>query len=311
LPPRGHSLLGKKCTEMGGYIRVLVGKKDGQPYVTTLFGSKMWITGLRKDRVKKQVAVAEKNGRPVIGSLFPNLYRDDAPNMDELLSTATVNDFLKGYFERNPTNKPYEIEWMNTWGNMVSNLRIPTKFSGFALKGIVMQHPTNPKTALFAEANKTSKVHAAYDLERRNYVVKAMEDARENKKGPDEIIKSMMRAAIEYTLNNFTAPILASNVFDNTRAYKLGKKQNDTVLLEQVKSRELMKILYQQLNGVLQQKISGETDPLRRSWPGRVIRTSAPEYVQTPLNDVNGVNVPALPERPPSPLRMPQTEIFQ
>jgi hypothetical protein len=224
---------------------------------------------------------------------FDGLWRDALEGHDELFSTSTIRAFLSGFFDQKPYYKfgASEIAEINNIINMISDVRIPTHFSGFSLPSLSMQHPTDNSKSVFANSNNTASVHASADTERKKYILDAMEKSLADPQNHDtaHIIKEGVKASIEYTLNYFTAPITAKNV--QPHSLRKTKPINDPELTAQVEARELMKKLYVHLGGKLAPALPSEVkatpnDRLGRSWGGR---------------DSNDLKPPV---RAPTPLRM-------
>jgi hypothetical protein len=104
------------------------------------------------------------------------------------------------------------------------------------------------------------------------------------------VARAACRAAIEFTLNYFTAPATASNVLGFSR--RAGVDVQDVELQEQVGGRERMKEIYVELGGVLRPAALGETpeQAMARVWPG------------PPADNL-------LIEMPPSPRRRPRSAL--
>lgn len=197
------------------------------------------------------------------------IYRASFPKQDELFSTALTREFVKGFFEKHmgKTLNKNELDYLDELLDMASAARIPTQYSGFATKDEVMQHPSNRASAVFADPYDTASLHSEMDVERRTYVERAMERSiKAGAKDAAVVIRDGVKAAIEYTLNYFTAPITAGNVQPFSRGKN--KPVNDKNLREQLKSRERMKKLYEELGGSLRSLSAPETAPesLTRLW---------------------------------------------
>ena len=131
-----------------------------------------------------------------------------------------------------------------------------------------MQHPANRENSVFADPRATAAVHSARDTQRKKYVLDATQ--REVEAGSDlqAIARAACKAAIEFTLNYFTAPITAKNVLPFSRRANVDLQ--DAELQEQVAARDRMKDIYIELGGELRPAIAGETpaQALEREWDG-------------------------------------------
>ncbi|QPF82759.1 hypothetical protein IC762_23830 [Bradyrhizobium genosp. L] len=258
-----HSVLNRRAKELGLRARVKFATFSGLSFNKSN-------AKLRTNVMKNLIAQAakSKSANP-IGSNFPRIWRDALPAHDELVSTSFMREFLAGFFTK--SDSPLTDDQKALINNVVdqmSDIRLPTKFSGFATANKVMQHPTSRAEAFFADPYKTASLHSAMDSSRKTYVTRAMERVVTNGGTFKEMIEAGLRAGIEFTLNYFTAPVTARNVFN----FSL---RNNTVLtdrenLEQVEARERMKDAYEQLSGKLRIAIPDESaqQSLERDWPG-------------------------------------------
>jgi len=190
---------------------------------------------------------------------FGKEYRSDWPNQDELISTSSVREIIYGIFSSLPA-KPSQavIDEISASLDNISLIRLRTAHSGFATKVSVMQHPTAKGAGFFSNAS-TSSLHSLEDLNRKIYICKAMEDEIGKKScTPESITRAGIRAAIEFTLNKFTAPRTAKNV-NPFAVKKIGQQQ----ISEQVQAREELKKIYVSIGGMQEQ--SSNTS-LSRSW---------------------------------------------
>jgi hypothetical protein len=225
----------------------------------------------RRNLLLRRLRLAGERDDPTpIGKTWDDLWRDAWPAQDELVSTSTVREFFTGVFETRPYGKlkQEEIEVIDAIADSISVVRLPTVYSGYSLDREVMQHPANRDRAVFGDPFDTSAAHAARDTQRKNYVLDAMQ--REVDAGGDmeAIARAGCKAAIEFTLNYFTAPITASNVLPFSR--RANVDLDDVELQEQVAGRERMKDIYEELGGVLRPALAGETpgQALERPWEG-------------------------------------------
>lgn len=218
-------------------------------------------------------AIFEKYGTLDIKKLkntsFGGRYRKIWDAQDELLSTSSVRELMKGVLEAHQQSALSDkaIENLNTVFNNISRVRIPTKYSGYAIKGEKMQHPTAAGEGYFAEASATSRQHSEMDRARRQAVTEEME-AEIKKKGAtlESIANAGLRRAITFTLNEFTAPLSASDVQPYAKKGKAPKSKID----EQLQTREYLKAVAVNL-GATQESDNGASAATRRgrSWTRR------------------------------------------
>lgn len=221
--------------------------------------------------VLQRMTMDEKKGGQTLRVCRPDkvmnrVYRTSKKGQDELFSTALTRNLVKGF----PKDKMTELfEPLRVIVDMMSSARIPTAHSGYSLKTEVMQHPTSKDSGLFGDPHDTASNHALMDARRRAYVTNAMQDAIDKKLNRMEIAAIGVRAAIEYTLNHFTAPVTADDVYPHSQLKKvmnLGKDSSQAK--EQLRSREQMKDLHEALGGSLRPAIPNETpaQSLTRPW---------------------------------------------
>nr|VFK27321.1 MAG: hypothetical protein BECKMB1821G_GA0114241_10272 [Candidatus Kentron sp. MB]VFK34936.1 MAG: hypothetical protein BECKMB1821I_GA0114274_10922 [Candidatus Kentron sp. MB]VFK77074.1 MAG: hypothetical protein BECKMB1821H_GA0114242_10972 [Candidatus Kentron sp. MB] len=195
-------------------------------------------------------------------------YRRAWKGQDELFSTALTREFIKGIFEKKgyTSFSDQEHQLLEEMVDLASSVRIPTEFSGFSLSKEVLQHPANRDRAVFADPHDTVSLHSRMDTERRNYVESVMEDTIQKGVSPTRVMEEGVKAAIEYTLNYFTAPITASNVHPFSR--KASVKKDNKILQEQIASRERIKSRYIELGGSLRslQKKETQEESWSRPW---------------------------------------------
>lgn len=171
--------------------------------------------------------------------------------------------------------------------DLCSSLRIPTKFSGFATSKGVMQHPTAEGSGFFS-TKKVDGPHGSYDVERVKYIGEAVMLSKAAGESLSDQARAMVRAAIEFSLNYFTAPITAKNV--QPFSTKKGVSTTDESLLEQIKSRERIKDIYVKLGGKLRTLESEddtvveepEDESLTRDWQRDLKITTKDPYPFAP-----------------------------
>ena len=224
------------------------------------------VTGSAKHRSGYLRRISKKK---LTSKKFGGMYRRTQAGADELVSTSTVREFLNGIIEhRGFIGQIKGKKWRSFERSMenLSKIRIPTKYSGYSLEAGYMQHPTS--RGLFGSWKKkpSARQHRKLDMARSDYVLKAMSKALDADKTFDEVTREGVRAAIEFTLNTFTAPVAAENVqpFSEVADMPL----DDMEIQNQMLAREQMKAAYILLGGRLRDEIPGETaaGSLRRRW---------------------------------------------
>ncbi|MDO8777363.1 MAG: hypothetical protein Q7K57_53345 [Burkholderiaceae bacterium] len=227
-------------------------------------------------------------GLRVAQTPFNHLFRNAWPAHDELFSTASTRHFVSGLLANNtPANMTSNI-WMQWRGavDLLSMLRIPTASSGFSTATELVQHPTAVGTGLFS-LEGVAGPHGRLDAARVRYIGSSVKAAHDAGMTVSQQFLAGARAAIEFTLNYFTAAITAANVQEySTQA---GIDPFDPTLQPPLAARERMKEIYPLLGGVLRDPIDGETtfESLPRPWQQGILITAADPY----------------PLAPPSPLR--------
>jgi len=219
---------------------------------------------------------------------FNASFRRLGPNMDEFFSTATTREFVKGLLGDTAWSD-YSDEEQAYFGELVdilSAIRVPTKFVGYSLDTGKLQHPTSRPQAYFEDPYETASRHSELDVARRDYVQRAADAAIEADLGAREIVLAAARAAIEFTLNNFMAPISASNVQPFSKL--AGVEITDEKVLEQVRWREFLKRFYVDVaGGTLRTGTSESRKASRtREWRPQV-DTSYPSAPPSPFRDVD------------------------
>ena len=102
-----------------------------------------------------------------------------------------------------------------------------------------------------------------------------------------DVARAGLRAAIEFTLNYFTAPVTAENVFEYSR--RTGERLSPENI-DQLRARERMKALYQSIGGRLRDAPTDETalQSLLRSWLGLPADGVVIQQPPSPLRDADG-----------------------
>lgn len=208
---------------------------------------------------------------------FGTKYRNIHPEQDELISTSSVREIMRGLVDSGAIPAKHLPEIEHEMEN-ISRVRFPTAYTGFAFDNDIMQHPTAKGTGLFAESAATSRRHSELDLARKQEVAQAMAEAAAKPLATTtEIVNAGLRAAIGFTLNVFTAPVTASDV----RPFAQGiAGRPDGELLEQVKARESLKGQLVALGGVQEAGDPTLSDAARlsRRWrPRSGFRSASPE----------------------------------
>lgn len=255
---RSHRALNSELRALGAALRyplVALGKHALKP---------LTVAGKAKPDFFLQI----KASKAITSERFGRDYRDLLKRHDELLSTSSVRELMLGVLTaKKPLSGP-ELEAFNRLFNLVSDVRLPTNFSGYALSASdKMQHPTAPGTGYFADSTKTMSRHNELDRQRKQHVTDEMQDALKKPDAtPDSVIGAGLRAAIAFTLNEFTAPITASDV----RPHALRGKAKEAELDEQVRARETVKSWFVKLGGE-QESDGGKSaaDRRRRPWGPR------------------------------------------
>ena len=191
---------------------------------------------------------------------FNRVWRDLLPAHDELFSTSLARETLKGFLSVRPsaTLSSDEHAGLTRLMNLVSDARIPTRFAGYSTADRVVQHPTGETGGLFAE-RATASAHAEVDRARKEHAVRAMEQAAVDPQSDAEaIVRAGLMAAIEFSLNEFIAPVTASNVHPFSRLSARPASVSDPEMRAQLQARDLMKQLYVKLGGTLRPAPDGE-----------------------------------------------------
>ncbi|WP_133125823.1 hypothetical protein [Thalassospira marina] len=196
-------------------------------------------------------------------------YRKAWDAQDEFFSTATTRELIKGieskkkYSEMTSQEKKHLSELLD----IASAARMSTEGAGNVVdENKVMQHPANAEKALFADPLETRSEHAFYDNERKRYVEDAIERAIKADMNASEIVIEGVKASIEYSTNYIIAPIMAENVFKETKAAK--EKVPKIRLQRQMLEREAAKDLYEELGGKIPAADPKETMEMsqKRKW---------------------------------------------
>lgn len=209
---------------------------------------------IKPDRILKlhdpkgEIQRLEKHMTPGMKKPFKRTYRAIWDAQDEIVRTSFVTDLLVN-LEKAKLPK-VELDKLKSIVDAFSNVRFPTRWSGFKLKNgdrigefTEMQHPTAKGAGMWNPAiSGFTKAHGALDEARVKVAIDAAMafvkvDAsgnvtlKPNATG-EAIAKAIIVAAGTFTLRAFTAPATADNV-DPTGL--------SAVRIAQTKSREFLK----------------------------------------------------------------------
>jgi len=242
---RSHRTLNSEFRALGRDMRGQItkaGKKQKKPKILIINPEDH-----RSDFFLKIIHDADQEKRFKADN-FGGKYRRAWDAQDELLSTSSVRELMHGVLENKTQMSADQTDVANSIFNRISRVRLSTRFSGYALSSTDrMQHPTASGQGLFAESKETMRRHNALDLERKDRVQTAMRTEM-GKAGAtiDSVANAGLREAIAFTLNEFTAPITASDV--KPHALK-GKTASAALLTEQLREREEAKAIFVTLGG--------------------------------------------------------------
>lgn len=249
-----YSVLAKQFEDIGEKLATLPG---GKASLTLKPGD-----GYKPSRVSKLLGNAQDINDKRSRQKHDDAYRDIHPGQDELVSTSSVRQIMKGISASGKLSSDQQ-EKLEEAFELLSKLRFPTKWTGFSLKNDVMQHPTSRSSGLFAESEETMSRHNALDRARAGEVAEACLAALKAPKATaHSVVNAAMRAAIGFSLNEFIAPATASDV----RPFSLARgRDRDQEVVRQVAAREELKAILVRLGGT---QDSGGT-ALDREWSSR------------------------------------------
>ncbi|MFX4221545.1 MAG: hypothetical protein ACMVO3_11560 [Thalassobaculum sp.] len=232
-------------------------------------------------------------------------YRRYWNKMDETFSTSSMVDFMEGAInacEMEDIHGP-TVELMSEVLEILSSLRIPTRFSGYSIqtkfkegtKIEVMQHPTGDggRGVFGRSEGDAASAHTLLDRERQEYVLETLEEALEEGVDAGEVVCRVGRACIEFTLREFTAPITSKDVRPFSRRMGQSFTGED---FAQLGARERLKQIYSELGGKIDDPVLGETEE------GSLARPWRNEFEMTPLQK-SGTKAKGLVKRSVSPRR--------
>lgn len=256
-----HADLDKEFSKVGTVMSL---RAKGLRVVAQIPIESGYNAGMIRVIVDDSKLIASKKG-------FGSKYRRIHLEQDELLSTSSVRELMSGLISRGKIPAKYLPELERVFEN-ISRVRFPTAYSGFAVNGDFMQHPTAKGTGIFAESSQTMGRHNQLDLERKQEAAQAMVDeAAKPNATAEQIANAGLRAAIGFTLNVFTAPATAGDV----QPFLQGTKtRTQAELKEQVKQREKLKAQLVRLGGT--QEIGSDTSLTRRWGNRRGLRSASP-----------------------------------
>jgi hypothetical protein len=242
--PLTHAKLGKRFNAMGHAL--------GKGAIQKAVNVKIAAPAGHKNGFFKRTAAAAKSGgmaHTFRTKPFGQRYREVLDAHDELVSTSSVRELYMGVLASHgaapmPADR---LERLNEVFDMVSQVRLPTKLSGFARgPGLAARrpHPTESGAGGFAAWQDPVSAHYALDLRRRAAVIEAAEQAKASGAPVEHIATAMVRRAISFTLNEFTAPMTASDI------HPFLKSGTPAALsLHQVQLRERLKAVFVQFGG--------------------------------------------------------------
>ena len=253
-----------------GRVAAISGRGKGKLFNITDVGSARPRRGLMKGLLVKSRALGKKGPLKLTSKGFGDQYRALLPNQDELFSTATTRAFKQGILNADHAGKlsiADENLIVQTL-EVMSQVRVSTKFVGYSTQGGSMQHPTADGTGLFADATgDPASLHAQLDAARSEQVTGEMTAASKVKGANAQTIAyAGLRRAISFTLNEMMAPILASDVRKfSLRGLKSGPASTSEA--NQMAAREELKAIYVKLGGTLRVATSASGGNRRgRAW---------------------------------------------
>ena len=215
-------------------------------------------------------------------------YRAAVPNTDELLSTSTIRSMVEKIIDYNNESgiDDSTLQELKDVLDLASEARIPTQYSGFSVSPDIypndsrMQHPTSGNEGIFGETSGTGSLHSDLDRRRKGYAVAKMEEELGNPGFTiTSIVEAGLAAAIEFTLNQFTAPISARDV----QPFSTVPNSNITDLLPIIEARESMKRFLEDRLGIgVEQSDDHSYD---REWGSR-----PPDGRASPFRDGNSTD---------------------
>ncbi|MHB1765834.1 MAG: hypothetical protein ACYCS1_09985 [Gammaproteobacteria bacterium] len=280
-------------------LGVLLGRKTpkslrfGKKGLPPVFNTKQKLRLLGRFFAKRKV-----DPKKPVSSQFNTFYRNELPGFDELVSTSTTREFFNGFFSQKGYSSltPDLQKQVDTVADWMSTVRIPTQFSGYAKSHTdVMQHPTSGggKGIFGSYKGNSASLHSQLDTQRKELVIQSAEAAAKlSNFTVESVVEAMLKTAIEFTLNYFTAPVTASNVFKYSQFKNWTGVGFPQVAKDQVAAREEMKQRYVELGGTLRtlHTIKGETvaQSLERPWQLKLTNLNPTSYSADPPSPRRG-----------------------
>lgn len=216
----------------------------------------------RKNRYAKTLKTRTMAG--LSSNRFGKSYRDLQPGHDELVSTSSVRELMRGSVSRSSLSGKSEAV-LDTFYNSLSDDRFPSHMSGYSSSKGTMQHPTAAGRGIWdRKARGNSKAHYDMDLKRKQEVARSLTQELSKGSKLETISKAVRRRAISFTLNEFTAPATASDQ-KPASGVSLNEKRR------QVEAREELKRTFVSLGGT--QEHSADQS-LSRRWGDRSTKRS-------------------------------------
>jgi hypothetical protein len=268
-----HPELGKRSIEIGKTVRKKLDELDASdPSIKIVDDLIEHIGGKTKvpeDVLKSILGAKKRQFKPTKPQMraFGSDYRKHKPGMDELLSTSTVRDLLRGMLNVTAKDDAVMLR-VQKLVDLMSVVRVPTKYVGIVTKENQMQHPTGEDgdTGIKGLYEHSQRVNEHYnrDQDRRQYVVESMERAAKSGKGAADIIIEGLRAAIEATLKLMMAPISADDVSPYFQSMPTEQERR-----EQNEWREMLKEIQQRLEGTPGSAIVRKPQKFNALWDGQ------------------------------------------
>lgn len=191
---------------------------------------------------------------------WPSFYRNLSPAMDELVSTSTMRDLIKGFAAEGGLSPAQESMLLASL-HEISEIRIPTKYVGYAFRnktlGIAdVQHPTKPNGGFWMPERKTGD-HNALDVQRRRAVYDVMKEEKDKTGSTAQsVLEAGTLRSLTFTVNEFMGPATADNL-QTMSSVSLAEKN------EQVAYRERLKNEAVRMGA---SRLSGTNTSRSRSW---------------------------------------------
>jgi hypothetical protein len=263
-----HQNLTERSIEIGKALREKLNGSDiDSDKIQDLIDNIKAKTGVPENALTSILGPKKRQFKPPKGNKeFDGKYRKHASGMDELLSTSTVRDLLKGMLKETAKNDEV-MEGVRKLVDLMSVVRVPTKYVGLGTKEHAMQHTTaedggTGMKGTFEHSRRDE--HFDRDKDRRQYVVESMERAVESGKTALEIVIEGVQAAIEATTKFMMAPTYADDVspyFESEPSKEERREQNAW--------REKLKEIQQRLSGETEAPLGKKTQKHNALWEGQ------------------------------------------